>query len=36
MAKFSMCAQYILKWSSRYVTVYKGAQNGCLCASMYV
>lgn len=25
-----------LKWSSRYLTVYVGAQNGCLCACMYV
>lgn len=36
MGKYSMCAQCILKWSSRYLTVYAGAQNGCLCACMYV
>lgn len=27
-----MSVQCILKWSSRYLTVYEGAQNGCLCA----
>lgn len=32
MGKYSMCAQCILKWSSRYLTVYVCARNGCLCA----
>lgn len=36
VGKYSMCAQCVLKWSSRYLTVYVGAQNGCLCACVYV
>lgn len=36
VGKYSMCAQCVLKWSSRYLTVYVSAQNGCLCACMYV
>lgn len=32
VGKYIMCVQCILKWSSRYLTVYEGAQNGCLCA----
>lgn len=36
MSKYSMCAQCILKWRSRYLTVYVGAQNGCSCACVHL
>lgn len=34
--KCSMCAQCGLKWSSRYLTVYVSAQNGCLWACVRI
>lgn len=36
VVKYSMCAQCGLKWSSRYLPEYVGAQNGCACLYVFL